>query len=152
MASSFTSVPVIDVGALLASLKAGGPLSAEALSVCETLHRACQDVGFFYVSNHGVSQDLQSRLALAAKQFFSLDEETKANFSMEKGGRAWRGWFRLGDELTSGRPDQKEGYYFGTELPPNHPSVLAKTPMHGANLFPDELVPELRTVVLQVLG
>jgi hypothetical protein len=25
------------------------------------------------------------------------------------------GWFPLGDELTSGRPDQKEGFYLGSE-------------------------------------
>ena len=25
------------------------------------------------------------------------------------------GWFPLGDELTSGRPDQKEGFYIGSE-------------------------------------
>ncbi len=152
MASSFTSVPVIDVSALVSQLVGGNDsLSSEAIKVCEALHRACQDVGFFYVSNHGVSKELQSRLAEAAKVFFHLDEATKSLFSMEKGGRAWRGWFRLGDELTSGRPDQKEGYYFGTELGENDPRVLAKLPMHGANLFPDQLVPELRHVVLQVV-
>jgi hypothetical protein len=32
---------------------------------------------------------------------------------MSLGGAAWRGWFPLGGELTSGKPDQKEGYYFG---------------------------------------
>jgi isopenicillin N synthase-like dioxygenase len=115
MASSFTSVPVVDVSPLLKDLNAGRKsLSVDALQVCSDLHRACQDVGFFYVSNHGVSKQLQDELAAAAKVFFSLDEVTKARFSMAKGGRAWRGWFQLGDELTSGRADQKEGYYFGT--------------------------------------
>jgi isopenicillin N synthase-like dioxygenase len=60
---------------------------------------------------------------------------------MDRGGTAWRGWFPLGGELTSGQPDQKEGIYFGTELPP---SAL---PLHGPNLFPPEL-PELRGTVL----
>ena len=41
---------------------------------------------------------------------------TKAQLAMALGGRAWRGWFPLGGELTSGRPDWKEGLYFGTEL------------------------------------
>lgn len=40
-----------------------------------------------------------------------------------------------------------QGLYFGTELPPSHPLVLAGVPMHGANLFPPEL-PELRAAVL----
>ena len=57
---------------------------------------------------------------------------------MALGGRAWRGYFRVGDELTSGKPDQKEGLYFGAELPADDPRVLAGTPLHGPNLFPAE--------------
>ena len=37
------------------------------------------------------------------------------------GGRAWRGWFPVGGELTSGVPDRKEGIYFGAELGPTIP-------------------------------
>jgi isopenicillin N synthase-like dioxygenase len=55
---------------------------------------------------------------------------------MALGGRAWRGYFRVGDELTSGKPDQKEGLYFGAELPADHPLVQADTPLCGPNLFP----------------
>ena len=58
---------------------------------------------------------------------------------MSRGGRAWRGYFPVGGELTSGRPDLKEGLYLGTELPPDHPRVLAGLPMHGANLWPARL-------------
>src|SRR4029453_3531400 len=54
------------------------------------------------------------------------------------GGRAWRGYFAVGDELTSGKPDQKEGLYFGEELPRDHPLVRKETPLHGPNLFPTE--------------
>ena len=42
---------------------------------------------------------------------------------MELGGPAWRGYFAVGDELTSGKPDQKEGIYFGSELSAGHPKV-----------------------------
>ncbi len=65
---------------------------------------------------------------------------------MALGGRAWRGYFPLGGELTSGQPDWKEGLYLGTELPDEHPLVRAGTPVHGRNLFPD--VPGLRDTVL----
>ncbi len=69
---------------------------------------------------------------------------------MARGGRAWRGWFPLGGELTSGRPDHKEGIYFGTELPRDDPRVVAGTPLHGPNLFPAHPA-ELRDVVLAYL-
>jgi isopenicillin N synthase-like dioxygenase len=66
---------------------------------------------------------------------------------MAHGGRAWRGWFPVGGELTSGRPDHKEGLYFGAELSADDPRVVAGTPLHGANQFPEEPV-ALRGAVL----
>ena len=56
--------------------------------------------------------------------------------AMALGGTAWRGWFPLHGELTSGTPDHKEGYYFGRELDPADPRVRAGVPLHGPNLFP----------------
>jgi isopenicillin N synthase-like dioxygenase len=50
---------------------------------------------------------------------------------------AWRGYFPAGDELTSGRPDWKEGLYLGSELGPEHPRVRDGVILHGANLWPD---------------
>lgn len=146
--SGFSEVPVIQVGPLLASLRQGGPLSEAAKKIALELHQAAHQVGFFYVAGHGVSEEQQAALAEAAKRFFSRSEEEKAEFRMQLGGRAWRGWFPLGGELTSGIPDQKEGYYFGTELGPDDARVVARLPMHGRNLFPDSLVPELRELVL----
>jgi isopenicillin N synthase-like dioxygenase len=35
---------------------------------------------------------------------------------MDKAGKAWRGYFPVGYEFTSGKPDQKEGVYFSTHL------------------------------------
>ncbi len=54
----------------------------------------------------------------------------------------------MGGELTSGRPDNKEGIYFGLELPDDHPRVAAGTPLHGRNLFPDT-PSDLRSAVLE---
>src|SRR5690606_28011674 len=80
------------------------------------------------------------------RTFFALPEATKMEIAMAKGGRAWRGFFPLGGELTSGRPDGKEGLYFGTELSAEHPRVKARWPLHGPNLWP-AAVPELQPAV-----
>jgi polar amino acid transport system ATP-binding protein len=69
---------------------------------------------------------------------------------MALGGRAWRGYFPLGGELTSGRPDWKEGLYLGTELPDDHAAVRARTPVHGRNLFPD--VPGFKSAILDYMA
>jgi len=70
--------------------------------------------------------------------------------AMARGGRAWRGYFPVGGELTSGKPDKKQGLYFGEELDAGDPRVRAGLPLHGANLFP-EAVPELKTAVLRFM-
>lgn len=107
---------------------------------------ACEEHGFFYVSHHGVDAALEQRLELASREFFALPVEAKRVVSMEQGGRAWRGWFPLGGELTSGAPDLKEGFYFGDELPTGD-----ARPMHGPNVFPAE-VPVLREAVLSFIA
>lgn len=113
--------------------------------------RACTEFGFFCIRNHGVSLDLQKRLADLSREFFSLGESTKMEISMDKGGHAWRGYFPVGGELTSGQPDLKEGLYFGEELGANDPRVQKQWPLHGANLFPSE-VPELKETVLEYIA
>ncbi len=106
--------------------------------VAAQLGAACRENGFFYAMGHGVDERLQQRLQELSRQFFAQDLDAKLRIRMELGGRAWRGYFRVGDELTSGKPDQKEGLYFGAELPADHPQVLAGTPLSGPNLFPAE--------------
>lgn len=56
---------------------------------------------------------------------------------MVKAGAAWKGWFPVFGELTSGKPDGKEGLYCAKELGDDHPKVLAKVPLHGKNQFPE---------------
>jgi isopenicillin N synthase-like dioxygenase len=111
-------------------------------AVAAAIGQACRAHGFFYVIGHTVDEGLCRRLEALSHAFFALPESTKAQFAMARGGRAWRGWFALGGELTSGRPDWKEGLYIGTELPADDPRVRAGLPLHGANLLPgDDLLP-----------
>jgi isopenicillin N synthase-like dioxygenase len=124
-----TGVPVIDVSALVA----GTP---DRTAVAAEIGQACRAQGFFYVTGHGVDQTICDRLVAASRRFFALDLATKMQWRMSLGGRAWRGYFPAGGELTSGRPDWKEGLYLGSELPDDHPLVRARTPLHGRNLFP----------------
>jgi isopenicillin N synthase-like dioxygenase len=133
-------MPVIDVGALVTG-------AGDRDSVAAEIGRACRDNGFFYIANHGVDEPLQRQLEESSRRFFAQDVRTKMEIAMEHGGRAWRGYFPVGAELTSGKADVKEGIYFGAELPAHHPRVKDGTPLHGANLFPRN-VPELRTAVL----
>ena len=109
------------------------------------IDRACRDHGFFSIIGHGVDPVLLDRLVATATGFFARSEEEKAEIAMARGGRAWRGWFPLGGELTSGVPDRKEGIYFGAEGPAGD-----SRPLHGPNLFPSQPA-DLGPTVLAVL-
>lgn len=123
------TLPVIDVSVLVAGAPQRGDVAAR-------IGAACRRHGFFYVVNHGVDAGLVERLDRLSRAFFALPESEKRRWRMELGGRAWRGYFGAGGELTSGRPDWKEGLYLGSELPDDDPRVLAHVPMHGRNLLP----------------
>jgi isopenicillin N synthase-like dioxygenase len=133
-------LPVIDLAPL-------GGTAAEARTVASAIDRACRDSGFFYIVGHGIDPARLRRLEHLSREFFALDLEEKMAIRMALGGRAWRGYFPVGAELTSGRPDQKEGLYFGAELDDDHPAVVAATPLHGRNLFPARPA-DLREAVL----
>jgi isopenicillin N synthase-like dioxygenase len=130
-------LPIVDIAPLIGRAGRAEVVDGEAVAAM-AIDRACRDLGFFLIRGHGVDPELLASLDRAARTFFGLPAEQKAAIAMASGGRAWRGWFPEGGELTSGRPDRKEGLYFGAELPPDDPRVLAGTPLHGPNQFPAE--------------
>ena len=124
-------------------------LRAAPDEVARGIGEACRAHGFFYVVGHSIDESLAQRLEASSHRFFALPQEAKARYAMPLGGRAWRGWFPLGGELTSGRPDWKEGLYLGTELDEAHPRVAAGVPLHGPNLIPgDDVLPGFRRTIL----
>jgi isopenicillin N synthase-like dioxygenase len=143
MAADFYRLPIIDINALVTG-------SGDRVDVAGQIALACRESGFFYVIGHNVDEDLQQRLEYISRTFFAQDLDAKLDIRMEKGGRAWRGYFPVGGELTSGKPDLKEGLYFGAELGEDHPLVKSGTPMHGSNLFPT--VPLFRETVLEYMA
>ncbi len=140
----FSHIPIIDVRELVTGTEGRWAVAAQ-------IGQACRESGFFYIVGHGVDEALQERLQNLSRQFFAQDPDVKLRIRMALGGRAWRGYFRVGDELTSGKPDQKEGLYFGAELAADHPLVRAGTPLHGPNLFPAE-PPGLGETVLEYMA
>ena len=138
-----SSIPIIDVAPLLSQTA-----TAEARQdVVNAIGAACQDIGFFQVTGHGVATNLQERLQECSRHFFSLPRATKRQIEMAKAGLRWRGYFEVGEEVTSGVVDEKEGLYFAAELPASD-----TRPLHGPNLFPDECdAPGLRAAVLEYM-
>ena len=139
------SLPIIDMAPLF------GTNGSQRSAVAHAIGDACRDTGFFYVTGHGIAPSLVADMDRASRIFFALAEAEKNEIAMVRGGPAWRGFFPVGGELTSGKPDQKEGLYFGAELGRDDPRVKRALPLHGANLFPARPA-ELRQLVLDYMA
>lgn len=72
---AFSRIPVID----LADIRS--PDSTTRKSLAREIKRACTDVGFFYVKNHGISERTIEAVISASRLFFSLPEEAKLRVS-----------------------------------------------------------------------
>lgn len=128
---SEASLPIIDIGDLTS------PKPANRQAVGARLRAACLDNGFFYISNHGVSEDCVADVFSEAAAFFSLPSEVKAEVDKSK-SKANRGYEPMqGQTLEPGAPpDLKEGYYVGPEHSPDDPRVIAGMFNHGPNQWP----------------
>jgi isopenicillin N synthase-like dioxygenase len=140
--TSTEKLPIINVAPLLE----GGNIGA----IAREIEDACRSTGFFYAVGHAIRAETLVELNASSRAFFALPEAEKTKIAMAKGGRAWRGYFPVGGELTSGKPDLKQGLYFGEELGADDVRVRAGLALHGANLFPDA-VPELKPAVLRFI-
>jgi isopenicillin N synthase-like dioxygenase len=128
---STASLPIIDISGLSSSKL------ADRKAVAAELRAACLDKGFFYITNHGVSERLIDDVFNEAAAFFALPVEEKAAVDKAK-SKANRGYEPLwGQTLEAGAPpDLKEGYYIGPEHRPDDPRVLAGMFNHGPNQWP----------------
>lgn len=140
----FASVPVIDLGPL------GGTDAAAKRRTAQAIGRACEDVGFLYIANHGVPQALIDRTFAEAHRFFALPLAEKMKIPL-KASANYRGYFPLKEEKTdvTAMGDLKEGFDLMRELGPDDPDVRAGKPLHGPNQWPAEAVlPGFRAAIL----
>lgn len=128
---AFQEIPVVSLGALDA----------------DELRRICHEVGFFRLVDHGVDRAFIADYFAAMRAFFALPEAAKA--TIDKANSPWfRGWERLGSELTDNAVDHREQIDVWTEHPP-HPRDVEPPflRLEGPNQWPDDVLPELRPLV-----
>mmetsp|Transcript_11303 Transcript_11303/g.24175 ORF Transcript_11303/g.24175 Transcript_11303/m.24175 type:complete len:410 (-) Transcript_11303:65-1294(-) len=80
-----TSIPVIDILPLVNLAADPTPTKSipdEAQNVALQIAEACQTVGFFAITNHGVDHFVVNDALSAARDFFSLDSTIKSAVSM----------------------------------------------------------------------
>ena len=132
---SVTALPVVDLRAGSGQLREG-------------LRAAAHEVGFFYLTGHQVPKELVGRVLDAARRLFELPEADKSAVAMVRSPH-FRGYTRLGGELTRGQVDWREQIDIGPERPsiggPGKPDYLW---LQGPNQWPAAL-PELPGIVAE---
>ncbi|WP_139539436.1 isopenicillin N synthase family dioxygenase [Klebsiella spallanzanii] len=138
--SSFTELPTIDISDLTCDDL------AKRQAVADIIGQAARKVGFFYITGHGIAPELIAGIRDAAKQIFALPMERKMAYYIGQ-SKSHKGYVPEGEEIYgSGKPDHKEAFDIGFQAADDHPFVIAKTPLIGANEWPD--IPEFKSRVL----
>ena len=132
-------IPVIDVKPLRA-----GTLE-NAHSVALEIRQAAEEIGFFYIRNHGVPESVIKKSYSAAKDFFNLPKVVKNNVKINSNHH---GYLCFGEaKMEQAKSvDLKESFVWGLDLPDEHPSVTMENPFLGRNQWPVE-IPEFKKSV-----
>ena len=129
-------IPVIDT----APLRFGTSEAAQAVAL--KIRQAAEEVGFFYICNHGISEAVIEQAYRAAQGFFSRPKKWKNSVKINSNHH---GFLSVGEAKMeqAERVDLKESFVWGLDLPDDHPSVTEKNPFLGRNQWPKEM-PELQ--------
>ncbi|MCV7233713.1 isopenicillin N synthase family oxygenase [Mycobacterium branderi] len=110
------------------------------------LREVAHEVGFFYLTGHGVPAPLTRAVLEAARRLFALPQADKDAIAMVRSPH-FRGYTRLGGELTGGQVDWREQIDIGPQRPPiggaGQPDYMW---LQGPNQWPAGL-PELPGLV-----
>ncbi len=112
-----------------------------------TLGRVAHEVGFFYLTGHGVPDDLIDRVLSQSRRLFALPQESKDAVAMVNSPH-FRGYTRLGGELTGGEVDWREQIDIGPERTPLADPAEPYLRLQGPNQWPAGL-PELPEVIAE---
>jgi isopenicillin N synthase-like dioxygenase len=108
--------------------------ATDHLNFLADLREAAHDVGFFYLTGHGITAKQCEEVLVVARRFFTLPEAAKLEVEMIHSPH-FRGYTRAGRELTRGRPDWREQFdinrdrarydgIFSSSLKPDRPASL----------------------------
>lgn len=124
--TSFHEIPIVDLAPLVDG--------SDPLKVAKEIGNICENIGFLYVKNHGVSKVLiQEAYALSA-EFFALPYEDKIKLNIVNSGETLRGYVPMYSENADPKntKDLKECFDFG-----KHYDEVS--PFFGPNPIPEKV-------------
>ncbi|WP_457965491.1 isopenicillin N synthase family oxygenase [Arthrobacter sp. D1-29] len=143
MSHDQATIPVLD---LSTARQPYGPFSPEFI---DQLRDATHRVGFFQLTGYGASPGQAEDLLELIKRFFDLPLEERMKLDNRLSPH-FRGYTRMGTEVTQGRADAREQIDYSPDrepvldYPPDQPYWL----LQGHNMWPDESLPELEPAAM----
>ncbi|KAJ4187066.1 Hypothetical protein NCS54_00139300 [Fusarium falciforme] len=122
---SFTSIPILDLAAARDPATKPGFL--------KELRHALMEVGFLYLKNVGIPDEVFQKVIDLGKGFFDIPEEEKLKIEM-KNAPSFLGYSRLSAEITAGEIDHREQIDLSTE----HPIPKEGSPLYRNLLAPNQ--------------
>ncbi|KAK3354038.1 2OG-Fe(II) oxygenase superfamily [Lasiosphaeria hispida] len=130
MQGDFTTIPTLDLS--LANSAETKPL------FLSELRTALVRVGFFYVKNHGIPDEVQQDAIEQSIKFFELPLEEKLEIETVH-SKHFLGYNRMSSEKTLQQKDQNESIAIGAELPAPNPSDPIYLNLQGPSQWPSTL-------------
>ena len=142
MSPDQATIPVLDMSA------ARQPYGSFSPEFIDKLREAAHNVGFFQITGYGAAPGQAAELLGLIKRFdLPLEERMKLDNRLSP---HFRGYTRMGTEVTQGRADAREQIDYSPEREPvpDYPADQPYWLLQGHNLWPDEALPELKTAAM----
>ena len=122
---SFDRIPIVDIGPLLNG--------SNPQQVAREIGDICENIGFLYIKNHGISEQLINDAYAQAEAFFALPQAEKDKLNIVNSGPTLRGYIPIYGENVDPKftKDFKACFDLG-----KHEDAIS--PFFGPNLMPEQ--------------
>ncbi|MEE2999950.1 MAG: 2-oxoglutarate and iron-dependent oxygenase domain-containing protein [Pseudomonadota bacterium] len=146
--SKIDQIPILDFSQFLKDEE------ESKCSMAAQLRRIQEEVGFYYIVNHGVPSSLIDRAINQVQKLHSLPLSKKLELKVDKDTTGYipikSTMYVTTDVGENDRYDLNENYRIVRERPSDHPSIIAGRRFTGPNKWPsDELLPNFKNVMLE---
>lgn len=135
-------IPTIDLS------KASSPATKHEL--LRDVRHALTEVGFLYLSNHGIDNSLIQDLVATLPRLFALSESEKESTALVQSPH-FLGFSRFGTEVTAQAPDQREQFELANELADQYSQdhcLPLYTRLQGPNQWlASDAIPRFREII-----
>jgi isopenicillin N synthase-like dioxygenase len=138
---SFTEIPEVDLS------------RTDRAALADEVRTICHEIGFFQLVGHGVPDAFRARYFDLLRAFFELPDDVKAEIDKICSPH-FRGWERVGAELTDNRTDHREQLDVSTENPPYPADAVPPfLRLDGPNQWlPEDVLPDFRAIVEELFA